>query len=108
MNNTSQTHASIEEVVSLLKQKAAKDEEYNQKLNDSISQQSKILEDFINKFVVRMEEIFTKMQGNIEQQIQDFGEDQFKKTSAILTEITQKLSDSSTTLIAKQEQSERR
>lgn len=105
MNNTSQTHASIEEVVSLLKQKAAKDEEYNQKLNDSISQQSKILEDFINKFVVRMEEIFTKMQGNIEQQIQDFGEDQFKKTSAILTEITQKLSDSSTTLIAKQEQS---
>jgi ABC-type transporter Mla subunit MlaD len=105
MNNTSQTHASIEEVVSLLKQKAAKDEEYNQKLNDSISQQSKILEDFINKFVVRMEEIFTKMQGNIEQQIQDFGEDQFKKTSAILTEITQKLSDSSTALIAKQEQS---
>ena len=57
---------------------ALKNQEYNERLNNNISQQSAILEKFINDFVKRMDEIFVKMKESVESQINDFGKEQFK------------------------------
>lgn len=75
---------------------------YNDRLNATISQQSAILEKFINDFVKRMDDIFTKMHGQIEQNIKDFGEEQFKKCADTLEVLTQKLSTLSTGLLNEQ------
>ena len=80
----------------------AKNKEYNERLNATISQQSKILEQFINDFVKRMDDIFTKMHGQIEQNIKDFGEEQFKKCADTLEALTQKMSSLSTGLLEEQ------
>ena len=80
----------------------ANNKEYNERLNTTISQQSKILEQFINDFVKRMDDIFTKMHGQIEQNIKDFGEEQFKKCADTLEVLTQKMSSLSTGLLEEQ------
>ena len=79
-----------------------KNETYNERLNTTISQQSKILEQFINDFVKRMDDIFTQMHGQIEQNIKDFGEEQFKKCADTLETLTQKMSTLSTGLLDEQ------
>ena len=85
-----------------LENQTKKEQEYNERLNTSIGQQSKILEQFINDFVKRMDDIFTKMHGQIEQNIKDFGEEQFKKCADTLEALTQKMSSLSTGLLEEQ------
>ena len=81
---------------------AQKNQEYNERLNNNISQQSAILEKFINDFVKRMDEIFVKMKESVETQINSFGEEQFKKSSEVLEQITSKLTTSSELLLTEQ------
>ena len=95
----------LSQLVGLLKTQEEKNREYNDKLNENIIKQSKILKEFIDGFVNRMDQIFQQMQGAIEQQVKTFGEDQFNKTSEVLTGITKKLSEVSTQIIDKQRQS---
>ena len=85
-----------------LENQTKKEQEYNDRLNTSIGQQNKILEQFINDFVKRMDDIFTKMHGQIEQNIKDFGEEQFKKCADTLEALTQKMSSLSTGLLEEQ------
>lgn len=81
---------------------ASKNEAYNERLNTTISEQSKILEKFIEDFVKRMDDIFVKMHGQIEQNIKDFGEEQFKKCAGTLEVLTDKMSSISTGLLEEQ------
>ena len=83
-------------------EQASKNELYNDRLNTTVSQQSKILEQFINDFVKRMDDIFTKMHGQIEQNIKDFGEEQFKRCADTLETLTDKMSSISTSLLEEQ------
>ena len=85
-----------------MKADALKNQEYNERLNSNISQQSAILEKFINDFVKRMDEIFVKMKESVESQINNFGEEQFKKSSLVLEQITTKLTNSSELLLTEQ------
>lgn len=85
-----------------MKADALKSQEYNERLNSNISQQSAILEQFINDFVKRMDEIFVKMKESVESQINNFGEEQFKKSSQVLEQITTKLTNSSELLLTEQ------
>ena len=96
------TNKSLSRISQQLVEQSAKNEEYNERLNTTISQQSKILEQFINDFVKRMDDIFTKMHGQIEQNIKDFGEDQFKKCADALETLTDKMSSLSTGLLEEQ------
>lgn len=98
---TEQTNGKLSTISQQLIDQAAKNETYNDRLNTTISQQSKILEQFINDFVKRMDDIFTKMHGQIEQNIKDFGEEQFKKCADTLEALTQKMSSLSTGLLEK-------
>lgn len=99
---TEQTNGKLSTISQQLINQAAKNETYNDRLNTTISQQSKILEQFINDFVKRMDDIFTKMHGQIEQNIKDFGEEQFKKCADTLEALTQKMSSLSTGLLEEQ------
>lgn len=99
---TEQTNGKLSTISQQLIDQAAKNETYNERLNTTISQQSKILEQFINDFVKRMDDIFTKMHGQIEQNIKDFGEEQFKKCADTLEALTQKMSSLSTGLLEEQ------
>ena len=96
------TNESLSRISQQLVEQSAKNEVYNERLNTTISQQSKILEQFINDFVKRMDDIFTKMHGQIEQNIKDFGEDQFKKCADALETLTDKMSSLSTGLLEEQ------
>ena len=93
------------ELVDLLKSQEEKNREYNDRLNENIGRQSEILKEFIDGFVRRMDEIFNQMQQAIERQVQSFGEEQFQRTSTVLTSITSQLSTISTQLIDTQRQS---
>ncbi len=99
---TEQTNGKLSTISQQLIDQAAKNETYNDRLNTTISQQSKILEQFINDFVKRMDDIFTKMHDQIEQNIKDFGEEQFKKCADTLEALTQKMSSLSTGLLEEQ------
>ena len=95
----------LSELINLHKEQEQKNREYNDKLNDNISHQSEILKEFIDGFVKRMDDIFKQMHGAIQQQVQNFGEEQFTKTSQLLTSITERLSNVSNDLINNQRQS---
>lgn len=97
-----QTNSKLSTISQQLIDQASKNETYNDRLNTTISQQSKILEQFINDFVKRMDDIFTKMHGQIEQNIKDFGEEQFKKCADTLETLTQNMSSLSTGLLEEQ------
>ena len=99
---TEQTNRKLSTISQQLIDQAAKNETYNKRLNTTISQQSKILEQFINDFVKRMDDIFIKMHGQIEQNIKDFGEEQFKKCADTLEALTQKMSSLSAGLLEEQ------
>ncbi len=79
--------------------------EYSEKLNESIANQSEILKEFINNFVNRMDDIFNQMRGAIQQQVKDFGNEQFTQTKEVITNINQELSDTSKQLIESQQES---
>ena len=95
----------LTELINLHKEEEEKNREYNDKLNDNISHQSEILKEFIDGFVKRMDDIFKQMHGAIQQQVQNFGEEQFSKTSQLLTSITERLSNVSNDIINNQRQS---
>ena len=95
----------LTELINLHKEEEKKNREYNEKLNDNISHQSEILKEFIDGFVKRMDDIFQQMHGAIQQQVQNFGEEQFSKTSLLLTSITERLSNVSNEIINNQRQS---
>ncbi len=92
-------------LIDLHKEEREKNREYNDKLNENISRQSEILKEFIEGFVKRMDEIFKQMHGSIQQQVLNFGEEQFSKTSQLLTSITERLSNVSSDIINNQRQS---
>lgn len=92
-------------LIDLHKEEKEKNREYNDKLNENISRQSEILKEFIEGFVKRMDEIFKQMHGSIQQQVLNFGEEQFSKTSQLLTTITERLSNVSSDIINNQRQS---
>lgn len=96
------TNEKLSSISSLLVDQGDKNEAYNDRLNTTISQQVKILEQFINDFVKRMDDIFTKMHGQIEQNIKDFGEEQFQKCADTLVALTDKMSSLSTGLLEEQ------
>ena len=97
-----QTNDTLSRISQQLKDQASKNEAYNDRLNNTIGEQSKILEKFIEDFVERMDDIFTKMHGQIEQNIKDFGEEQFQKCADTLEALTNKLSSLSTGLLEEQ------
>lgn len=99
---SSKTNDTLIKILQQLVEQSAQNEVYNERLNTTISQQSKILEQFINDFVKRMDDIFTKMHGQIEQNIKDFGEEQFKKCADTLEVLTDKMSSLSTGLLEEQ------
>ena len=98
----SKTNETLSRISQQLVEQSDKNEEYNERLNTTIGQQSEILEQFINDFVKRMDDIFTKMHGQIEQNIKDFGEEQFKKCADTLEVLTDKMSSLSTGLLEEQ------
>lgn len=79
--------------------------EYNEKLNNNIVRQNEVLKDFIDGFVNRMDDIFKQMHEAVEQQVKNFGEEQFAKTSELLATITDNLSKVSTDIITQQKNS---
>ena len=79
--------------------------EYNDNLNNNIKHQNEVLKEFIDGFVNRMDDIFKKMNGAIEQQVKSFGEEQFTKTSMLLSTISENLSRVSTDIISQQKNS---
>lgn len=85
-----------------LTEQADKNEEYNNKLNTTISKQSTILKQFIDDFVLRMDDIFTRMHGQIEQNIRDFGEEQFRNCAETLETLTARMSSLSNGLLEEQ------
>lgn len=95
----------LAELISLHKEEEKRNREYNDKLNNNISHQSEILKEFIDGFVKRMDEIFKQMHGAIQQQVHEFGEEQFTKTSQLLTSITERLSAVSEGIIDSQRKS---
>lgn len=92
-------------LIDLHKEEKEKNREYNDKLNENISSQSKILKEFIDSFVERMDELFKQMNGAIQQQVLNFGEEQFSKTSELLTSITERLTNVSNDIISNQRES---
>lgn len=95
----------LAELITLQKEQEEKNRQYSDKLNENIGHQSEILREFIDGFVNRMDGIFKQMHGAIQQQVQNFGEEQFTKTSELLVAITEKLSNVSNDLISTQKQS---
>lgn len=102
---SSDTNAKLVALIQLQRDQIEKNREYNDKLNDNISNQSTILKEFIDGFVNRMDGIFKQMQGAIQQQVHNFGEEQFTKTSQLLSSITERLSNVSADIINNQRQS---
>ncbi|MBP3516981.1 MAG: hypothetical protein J6K31_00940 [Parabacteroides sp.] len=95
----------LAELISLHKEEEKRNREYNDKLNNNISHQSEILKEFIDGFIKRMDEIFKQMHGAIQKQVHEFGEEQFTKTSQLLTSITERLSTVSEGIIDSQRKS---
>lgn len=98
-------YVTLKKLFDLHKDEQARNKEYNKKLNDNISKQSEILKDFIDGFVKRMDDVFKTMQGNIQKQVEDFGQEQFSKTSKLLESIANNLSSVSANIIDNQRKS---
>ena len=99
---TEMTNKQLIAISQHLSEQALKNEAYNERLNTTIGQQSDILKQFINDFVKGMDDFFTKMHGQIEQNIKDFGEEQFKKCADALEALTNKMSSLSIGLLVEQ------
>jgi hypothetical protein len=93
------------QLISIQENQEEKYREYNENLNSNIKHQNEILKEFIDGFVNRMDDIFRQMHGAIEQQVKNFGEEQFSKTSQLLASITENLSQISTDIITQQKTS---
>ena len=101
----SQANQKLDSLIKLQENQEEKYREYNENLNSNIQHQNEILKEFIDGFVNRMDDIFKQMHGAIEQQVKNFGEEQFTKTSQLLATITENLSNVSTEIINQQKTS---
>ncbi len=95
----------LERMYSHMKEQDATTKQYNEQLNSNIKEQSSILATFINDFVARMDDIFTRMQGAVEQQIMAFGQTQFSRTNDIMQQLADEMSSMSKSLVEKQSES---
>ena len=95
----------ISDIAVELKAQTKKNEEYNEKLNSTLGNQSKILESFVKDFVERMDGIFKEMGNNIRDNINSFGQEQFKNSADLLNAIVAKLAQSTESLVSKQSES---
>lgn len=89
----------------LLVSESSKSKEYNEKLNETLGNQSSILKTFVEDFVKRMDGIFERMNGAIEAQIHAFGEEQFNKSSEVVNDISSRFTELSKDIISKQSES---
>ena len=92
----------IYDIANAISEQAIQNKQYNERLNDSINGQSKILETFVNNFVDKMDEIFKGMGKSIKDNITEFGEKQFRNSSEVLETVVKKMSDSSDKLMSQQ------
>ena len=76
--------------------------ELNERIISTISQQSHILERFVNDFVARMDDIFRNMRDSIQQQMNDFGERQFNKGRITVENLMSRLSETTESLLSAQ------
>lgn len=76
--------------------------ELNERLTSTISQQSGILEKFVNDFVARMDDIFRNMRDSIHQQMNEFGETQFNESRITIEKLMSKLSETTEAMLAAQ------
>lgn len=95
----------ISDIAVELKAQTKKNEEYNEKLNNTLGSQSKILESFVKDFVARMYDIFKEMGNDIRSNINSFGQEQFKNSAELLNAIVAKLAQSTESLVSKQSES---
>lgn len=95
----------LERLKEIHNEEKEKNREYNDKLNENISRQSEILKEFVEGFVKRMDDIFKQMRISIQEQVLNYGEEQFSKTTQLLTSITERLSNVSSDIINNQRQS---
>lgn len=95
----------LERLKEIHNEEKVKNREYNDKLNENISRQSEILKEFVEGFVKRMDDIFKQMRISIQEQVLNYGEEQFSKTTQLLTSITERLSNVSSDIINNQRQS---
>lgn len=95
----------ISDIAVELKAQTKKNEEYNEKLNNTLGNQSKILESFVKDFVARMDGIFKEMGNDIRANINSFGQEQFKNSADLLNAIVAKLAQSTESLVSKQSES---
>lgn len=95
----------ISDIAVELKAQTKKNEEYNEKLNNTLGNQSKILESFVKDFVERMDGIFKEMGNDIRANINSFGQEQFKNSADLLNAIVAKLAQSTESLVSKQSES---
>lgn len=76
--------------------------ELNERLTSTISQQSGILEKFVNDFVARMDDIFRNMRDSIQQQMNDFGERQFNESRVTVENLMSRLSEITEAILSAQ------
>ena len=76
--------------------------ELNERLTSTISQQSGILEKFVNDFVARMDDIFRNMRNSIQQQMNDFGERQFNESRVTVENLMSRLSETTEAMLSAQ------
>lgn len=92
----------IRAIVSLLKEQQKLSKKYNKQLTTNITTQNEILQNFIKGFVKEMGDLFTNMKNSIDTQVQDFGKEQFDKSSKVLEKISNEMSTTSSQLINNQ------
>lgn len=95
----------ISDIAVELKAQTKKNEEYSEKLNNTLGNQSKILESFVKDFVEKMDGIFKEMGNDIRANINSFGQEQFKNSADLLNAIVAKLAQSTESLVSKQSES---
>lgn len=92
----------IRAIVSLLKEQQKLSKKYNAQLTTNITTQNEILQNFITDFVDKMGELFETMKNSIDTKVEDFGKEQFNKSSLVLEKISNEMSEASTQLIKNQ------
>lgn len=102
LNYSKTTENKLDGILSHMKAQDELTKSYNEQLNFNISQQSAILEKFINDFVNRMDDIFAKMHDAVEKQIMAFGQSQFQKTSDVMQKLVEEIQTMSKSILNKQ------
>ena len=92
----------LERLLNELRQQEEMNRELKKQLNENMAKQTEALQSFITNFVNRMDEVFKQMQTSIDQHVRTFGNEQFEKTTLVLTEINKQMTEASTKLVSSQ------